>query len=237
VLAAAALERLAEVPALDRALDATSAARLVAVLLREPPGLREAALALIAQQRLESLRPALVRLATPDATGPAPVYEALARLDGPVSGSLTEALLARDTSAAHRVVGARHAAASAAGRLATLLRRDPDPEVRAAAVERLVEIGGVAEIDRVLFALDDPDQRVRARAMVAVGDLGAAAVPSLRRVAETGRPEAARTAVGALGATGPDGMRVLAELADTHPDESVRQLARIAIGRPVGHVH
>jgi hypothetical protein len=236
-LAGAALERLARVPGLDRVLDPTSADRLVAVLLREPPLLREAALALVEQQRLESLRAPLSRLAAPDASGPAPVYEAIARLDGPLSAPLTAALLGRDTSADHRLVGARHAAPDAAERLARLVRLDPAPAVRAAAVERLVEIGGVGEIDRVLFALGDPEQEVRARAMLAIGELGGDAVPALRRVADSGQPEAARTAVGALEATGPEGMRALAEIADTHPDESVRQLARIALGRPVGHVH
>jgi hypothetical protein len=236
-MAMAALERLGLVPELDRALDPASASRLVQVLLREPPELREAALALVEQQRLGSLRDPLARLAVPDATGPWPVYEALARLDGSLTAAATDALLGRETSAEHRAVGARRAAPAAAVRLASLLRRDPSPAVRAAAVERLVEIGGIAEIDRVLFALGDPDQEVRVRAMLAVGDLGDAAVPALRRVVETGQVEAAKTAVGALGATGPDGMAALAEIAETHPDESVRLLASIAIGRDIGHVH
>jgi hypothetical protein len=235
-LAAAALERLSEVDALDRALDERSSARLAKVLLRDP-GLSRTTLELIERRRLESLRPALLGRASPDGSGPAPVYEGLGRLDGSLPAALTVALLERVDSAPHRVVGARYAAVSATERLARLLRQDGSPEVRAAAVSRLVELHGVEEIDRVLYALEDPDPTVRARAMLAVGELGGEAVPPLRRVVEVGSPRAARTAVGALRAAGRDGTRALSEIAESHPDEGVRDLARIALGRPVGHRH
>jgi HEAT repeat protein len=62
-------------------------------------------------------------------------------------------------------------------------------------------------------------------------------VPSLQRVVAGGSSDAARTAVGALRATGAAGMEALNEIADSHPDESVRMTARIALGRPIGHMH
>jgi hypothetical protein len=236
-LAAAALERLGEIGGLDPLLGETSAARLARVLSRGDPRLVEPTLALIERHHLESLRPTLLAEAAADGSGPAPVYEALARLDGGLAKPLTEALLDRADAPAHRRVGARYAAKAATARLARLLRLDPAPEVRAAAVTRLVELHGVSEIDRVLFALDDADPTVRARAMVVVSELGAAAVPPLTKVVEAGSPEAARTAVGALQATGPQGTRALERIADEHPDEGVRTLARIALGRPIGHRH
>jgi HEAT repeat protein len=109
--------------------------------------------------------------------------------------------------------------------------------VRAAALERLVESEGLAALDRALFALDDADAGVRAAAMQAIGELGEPAVPELRAVVEHGSLEAARTAVGALRACGSAGARALQEIADRHPDPSVRMLAGVAIGREIGHAH
>ena len=236
-LALAAVERLAAVSALDRAIDPTSAVRLVKVLMRAPDRLGERALDLVDQKQLESLREPLTNRALPDASGPAPAYEALGRLDAALPADLVRALLERPDSAAHRTVGARYAGTASLDRLARLLRRDTASEVRAAAVTRLVELHGVSEIDRVLFALEDPHQSVRNAAMLSIAGLGSEAVPSLSKVVEGGSVEAARTAVGALRASGPEGVRVLSEIVDDHPDESVRTLARIALGRPIGHRH
>lgn len=237
VLAKAALERLASVDELDRTFDPTTAARFVRVLLRDPPELGAAALDLVGGRHLSSLRAPLGEIATADGRGPAPAYDALARLDGELPPVLAQRLLARNDSPAHRALAARYAPDAADAHLARLLRLDPSPQVRGAAVTRLVELRGVDEIDRVLFALGDPEPSVRTQAMLAVASLGDAAVPALRRVVDSGTPEAARTAVGALRATGPEGVRALAAIADEHPDESVRTLARIALGRPIGHGH
>lgn len=179
----------------------------------------------------------LAALASDDAIGPARAYEGLALLDGELPGPVARALLERADSPDHRRVGARYADRSALARLPRLLRVDPDPTVRAAALERLVELEGIEALDRILFALDDPDPGVRAVAMQEIGELGEAAVPSLQRVVAGGSGDAARTAVGALRATGAAGMEALNEIADSHPDESVRMTARIALGRPIGHMH
>jgi hypothetical protein len=197
----------------------------------------EAVAQLARTRRPAPLRPALARLATDDGAGPARAYAGLAALDGSLPATLAGALLARDDSPAHRRIGARHADASLHSRLPRLLRADPDPGVRAAALERLVESDGLAALDRVLFALDDEDASVRATAMQAIGGLGEPAVPELRAVVEHGSLEAARTAVGALQACGDAGARALREIADSHPDPSLRLLAQVAIGRPIGHRH
>ena len=237
VLAGAAIERLDEVGDLDAALDPRSSARVVTVLLREPSSLGQAALELVGRHRPEALREPLQARAAADGSAPAVIYDALARLDGELPETLAALLLQRDDSAQHRAVGARHAPVASSRSLVRLLRDDPAPEVRANAVARLVEQGGVAELDRVLFALGDADPTVRSRAMLAVADLGDEAVPGLRSVVENGTPDAARTAVGALRNTGPEGLRVLQQVARDHPDESVRTLASIALGGHVGHQH
>jgi HEAT repeat protein len=95
----------------------------------------------------------------------------------------------------------------------------------------------VGELDRVLFALDDPDPAVRAAAIAQIGGLGESAVPELRAVIDGGSVEAARTAVAALRACGNPGARALQEIADDHPDASVRAIAQVALGRPIGHRH
>lgn len=234
-LARAALERLAEVGDVDAALDDVSATRLVTALLRDPPELADAVQDLIAASRPERLRAALAFRGGPDGSGPARVYRALGALDGSLPEDLVAALWRRDDSAAHRAVAASYAPATARKELARRLREDPSAEVRAAAVTRLGELGGASELDRLLFAMQDDELRVRLAALRAVSALGAEAVPGLRQVVETGKPEAAQTAVGALATCGPEGFAVLREVAASHPDESVRTLARTALGGAIGH--
>ena len=236
-LATSALERLRELPELDAALDPTSAHRIAASLVRPTPRVSDAALALLAARRPPALHAPLIALAVDDGSAPPRAYEGLAQLDGALSAPLTEVLLGREDSPGHRRVGARAADATLADRLPRLLRIDPDAGVRAAALTRLVELEGVAALDRVLFALGDPDPSVRAVAMQEVGGLGGEAVPSLRAVVDGGATDAALGAVGALRATGGEGRHALVEIAASHPDASVRQAAEIALGRPIGHRH
>ncbi len=77
---------------------------------------------------------------------------------------------------------------------------------------------------------------MRGAAVLGLGSLGAPAVPALKRVIEDDDPEAARSALAALAINGsPDASAALHEVAETHPDETLRTLAEIALGRPVGH--
>ncbi|MDX1382932.1 MAG: HEAT repeat domain-containing protein, partial [Thermoanaerobaculia bacterium] len=86
----------------------------------------------------------------------------------------------------------------------------------------------------VLVALDDPEPAVRASAARALAGLGAPVVPALRHVVDSGSPEAAQAAVGALRWTETsEARRELMEIAAGHPDDGVRALARLALGRPL----
>ena len=55
---------------------------------------------------------------------------------------------------------------------------------------------------------------------------------------DSSNADAARAAVVALQLTGsPEAAAALAEIAESHRDESVRTLAAIALGRKIGHTH
>ncbi len=239
-LAVAAAERLARQSGLDQTLDPASAALVVRALLRTDagPALSGALLELVARERPEALRAPLEALASGEAPAPALVFEALAALDSGIAPERAARLL-RDDSVAHREVAVRYASGPAArAQLARLLRSDPEPSVRAAAVERLLALGGEAAVEEGLSALHDPEPSVRGAAARALGSLGANAVPGLRREVESSDPDAARAAVVALQLTGsPEAAAALAEIADSHSDESVRALAAIALGREIGHAH
>ena len=166
------------------------------------------------------------------------VFEALAALDSGVAPARASRLL-RDASPAHREVAARHASgASAREELARLARSDPAPSVRAVAIERLVALGGESVLADGLSALHDPEPSVRGAAARALGSLGGSAVASLRREVDSSDTDAARAAVVALHLTGsPEAAAALAEIAESHRDESIRTLADIALGRKIGHAH
>ena len=120
--------------------------------------------------------------------------------------------------------------------LARLARSDPAPRVRARAIERLVERRGEEAIDSVVPGLSDPETSVRGAAVRGLGSLGAPAVPALKRVIEDDDPEAAKSALAALAINrSPAARAALNEVAETHPDEMLRKLAEIALGRPLGH--
>ena len=70
------------------------------------------------------------------------------------------------------------------------------------------------------------------------GGRGDDAVPELGRVAEGNDVEAARAAIAGLMWSGAGaGHDALVELAEEHPDDSVRMLADVALGRKTGHGH
>jgi HEAT repeat protein len=122
--------------------------------------------------------------------------------------------------------------------LADLLRSDPVPEVRVAALERLARLEGRAALEPLLDAFDDEDAAVRRAAALHAAAFGPEVVPRLREIA-TGRPwPAPESAVLALRfANEAESRAALAQLAEEHPDERVRSLAALALGRDVGHRH
>jgi hypothetical protein len=237
-LAGGALLRLARHAQLDAGLGERGGERLVRAMLRPDASdeFQDAIVELIGSRQLESTRPILEALVGAEATPPAIVFAALARLDGGLSPERTAALLER-SPARYREVAARFASGPQAdATLARLVRGDPAPKVRARAIERLVERRREEAIDSVLPGLWDPEPAVRGAAVRGLGSLGAPAVPALKRVLEDDNPEAARSALAALAINGsPDASAALHEVAETHPDETLRTLAEIALGRPVGH--
>jgi len=239
-LAVDAVVRLGTLSDLDATLTPPVARQLAGALVRgdATPALEDALVDLIDRQRLLSMRDPLGALIAGDELAPAIVYAALAKLEGGLSPERTAKLLAQAPER-YRQVGARNASgANAHDTLRALIRRDPSAAVRVSAIDRLVELRGEEAIPTVADALRDSQPAVRASAARKLGALGAAAVPELQRVVEANDADAARAAVVALALTGTaEGTAALAEIADGHPDESLRKLARVALGGDLGHTH
>jgi HEAT repeat protein len=120
------------------------------------------------------------------------------------------------------------------------MQEDPAPEVRAAALETLIERRGSAALDSALPMLFDPDQRVTRTASLGIASLGSEAVPKLRRLLEQrpfDQPRELAPAAFAMAMAGPEGRRALVEIAARHPDARVRGLAELALGRFSGDSH
>ena len=158
-------------------------------------------------------------------------------LDGELSGSRVAFLMEQGTTE-YRTAAVRFAPASQADRLASLARADPEPEVRAAAVTRLLALRREAALEEALETLADPDPSVRMAAARGLGSLGTVAVPRLRDVVEGWPQPAPQAAVWALRLIAtPEAVAALTEIAETHPDRATRTLAEIAIGKPLGDSH
>lgn len=198
-----------------------------------PLDLRRGILGLAGERRLAALRPGVEPLAR--GAGPlAPdALEALARLDGSLPAARVRELLA-SPDAALRAVGVRHAGAMlGVPELAGLLRSDPDPGVRAASVAALAARSGEEGLEAASSGLFDADPGVRREAVTQLGGRGAEAVPLCLRLAfERVAPEAGAP-LAALALAGPAGRDALAELAARHADPKVRDLAQLALGRPL----
>lgn len=238
-VAVSAVARLREHPELDSRLEPGSARLLVEALFRpdSAPALADAIVDLVGALQLESLRKPLEGAASQDTLAPPAVYTALARLDGQLSQESTERLLR--TEASHRAVAARFAGGpNSTNLLGQLIRTDPDAAVRSAAIERLLELDGKAALPRVAAGLYDRERDVRMTAAQGLGALGADSVSELQRVAEVGDREAAQAAVVGLMLTkSAEGTEALGQIAEEHPDETIRTLARVALGQPIGHTH
>jgi HEAT repeat protein len=146
-----------------------------------------------------------------------------------------EGALLASPSAAVRAAAASVAGPAQVTRLADLLRRDPAPSVRLAALRRLARLEGPAALESLLDAFDDADPAVRNEAALHAAAFGPEVVPRLQDVAGWPWP-ASQSAVLGLSHSNNDAARaVLAKLAEEHPDERVRTLAQIALGRSIGH--
>jgi len=245
-LAREAARRLARVDGLDERLAPATAAQLVGALARRDLGTDFETLwtPTLERARGDALVAALDRAlaaAAPNLAQPQ-LFEALGiAADGLPPERV--ALLREQPDSRYREVVARTAGTGSADVLDALLRSDPDPGVRAGALQRLVALRGAEALPSVLAALADPDPGVRAAAARGAASFGAPAVPGLRSVAYgeyaacAGSLEAPRSAIASLSLAGPSGRRTLAEIASGHPDDALRKLASIALGSLETHVH
>jgi hypothetical protein len=102
---------------------------------------------------------------------------------------------------------------SAAAALSELAAdREVDPETRSAAVWGL-GAAGVDEPDRVLEFVADEDDQVALHAMAGIGSLSRKHRNRLREMLEQGSDRAAASAAAILETQGPDGLRILLEVA------------------------
>jgi hypothetical protein len=237
----------------ERPLALSAARRLAALTSGATLGAVEAPLVLRALARGESdaalatsllkwiehrqpvgLVPALDAALAAPAGAPATLVRARGLLGEGLPGERERALLA-SPSAAQRAAAASVAGPAAATRLADLLRRDPAPEVRLAAVRRLARLEGPAALEPLLESFDDTDSTVRNEAALHVAAFGPEAVPRLQQAALWPWPASQSAVLGLSVANSDESRAALAELAQKHPDQRVRTLAEIALGRSIGH--
>ena len=248
-LAISALGMLAASPKLAKEIDAGTANHLCNAVLRagrEPGEVRgtaeddvsEVALALFEQRRPKALRPVLkARIAQLEPSAPAVLYAALGAIDGSIPDAIALELLA-SASVEHRLAAARFASGLAGReRIRHLLRWDPDPAVRAVAVGRLLELEGADGLNDAIRGLEDPVPDVRLASMRAIASLDPEAIRDLEYVVDTGSKEGARSAVVTLSFMGHEAHLLLLKISEQHSDESLRTLAGIAVGKPMGHTH
>jgi hypothetical protein len=232
-LARAALARLAEVPGLDPRISYAARGQLARAAADpgRPKEVRQGVLRLIGERQLRSLRPAVELQAREGSPLRAEALGALAALDGGLPADRVALLLESDDPAVRAVAVRNTPGTPSERRLARLLREDPDPRVRAAAVETLLAAQGEAGVGSAGAALFDDDAHVREVAVRGLASLGAAAVPTLENLVEHRTVEEAKAPLAALALAGPSGRAALERIAALHPDEQVRALARLMLGR------
>ena len=248
-LAIAALATLDAVPNLSVRLSDVSAVHLCNAILRQgrmpeaTPGTAEsdvsdAALALVERRRPRALRPVVEsRIAQRQPNVPAVLYAALGAIDGRIPDDIALALLA-SASIEHRIAAARWASGEKGRqRIRYLLRGDPEPAVRAAAVQRLLQLEAERGLDDAVRTLDDPSPEVRLAAMRSIAKIDPEAISELEYIVESGTEEGQRSAIVTLSMMGKEAHQLLLQISEQHPDESLRTLAGIAVGKPLGHVH
>ena len=123
-------------------------------------------------------------------------------------------------------------------RVIEVARSDAAPEVRLAAGQALIKRQGVDAIPHVIGLLDDPDPKVRSGIAADVGALGTPAVKPLQAVVDGKSERAALAAVLGLARSGKEGGVTLYLVAHSHPNQTVRKFAQLALGKlPSKDVH
>jgi len=203
---------------------------LRAALLRTDPRdrVRVAVIEAVAKGGVRDAIPTLQSINEPPAVAEA-AWKALDQLGaGPAEKSLDADLASPDPgirAAAVRELLRRDGAA-AVSQVAPVAIQDPDLTVRRAAVDALGALGkpeGLAPLERVFADSPTDLQQATARAIVAIG--GQPAIDTCTRLAFTAPPDAQRYAVLVLMTMNdPRKQEALARIAETHPDEQIRDL-------------
>lgn len=100
-----------------------------------------------------------------------------------------------------------------------------------------MELEGAEGLDDAIRGLDDPEPEVRLATMRAIATADPEAIRDLEYVVDSGSKEAARSAVVTLSFMGVEAHRLLLKISEQHPDKSLRTLAGVAVGKPLGHTH
>ena len=238
-LAAEAADKLADLDDLDERLPPAATEWLARAIddPARPAALRERTLRLVAEAKLTAVRETVEAQSAAGRALRPQALAALASLDGGLDADLVETLLA-DADPALRAVAAAHLDGDAVdARLKQLTATDPGPGVRTVAALRLIERARLAALDTALPLLGDEDDSVRSAVARAVAGLGEAAVDRVAAFARSGERRAAQGAVLSLSFDGGAGARALLALSEDHPDEAVRALATLALGKAGGHSH
>ncbi len=251
-LAVAAADRLSSVEGLSSVLGPDSEQALVRGLLREhgEPALVDALLPVFDAVHTDSLAGRLRDAASAATDGgaggraPARVFDALSRVSPTGITSDDRAWLVAQDDPAYRQVAVRTATAGDAALLRRLAVDDPDPLLRAAALEQLVAVLGMASLPDTLASLADAVPAVRGTAARLAASFGDRAVPDLRAIVYGRYPaccatsrDARHAAISGLSLAGPGGRRALAEIGRDHPDPALRKLADLARGDLDTHAH
>jgi HEAT repeat protein len=226
-------QRLTDVAGLATKLREPAAASLGAAITSptRSEALRRTLLGLAGDRRLDALRPFVLQVT---ATGPplaGPAWTALASIDGGLPADTVKRLIG-DADPGVRAVAVRHAADTPEQARAILaIRRDPAPEVRAAAAEAMIATKDPTALAAGYDALFDRVMSVRAAAGRALGALESDTVPHLRELALAHSMPDAEGPLGALAFGGPEGQAALIELSLTHSDEKARGFAKMLLGQ------
>jgi hypothetical protein len=157
-------------------------------------------------------------------------WQALDQLHAPLPVEKLEEQLASENpevrAAAVREL-LRQEGVAAVSKAAPVALQDPDPKVRIAAIEALGKLGkpeALPPLERVFAEQEGGPQQAAARSILAVG--GQPAIDALGRLTFTAPPTAQRYAFACLMLAGVNRDDPLVKrIAETHPDESMRQLA------------
>lgn len=198
--------------------------------------LRGGALRLAARHRIAGTREVALELGAPGSSTRVDAFRALAMLPDGLTPEESERLL-DETDPALRVVGLEIAGRRLPRARVVRLLRDADPAVRVAAGRAVLgrEDAGIAD---VVALLDDPDASVRTGIAESIGGRGADAIPPLRAVVDGGSERAALAAILGISRAGPGAAAALGEIAEKHPNASVRAFAKLGLGEaPSSHDH